>query len=235
MADNKFFSDPEPVKPEAPEPQPITIGEKQYTQDDLTKLVGLGERAAEIEKNYGSFDKFVSESGRRADEIGKYKKQLQEIELQKQAEEEARKSAPPTLTPEQIEQARRQLTELLGGEPITQANFTKMYVNMRQGEKLIEECDDLAGEINGQDGRPKFDRDEIITYMAETGIKKPLLAYKDKYENEIKQWEAGQLAKESKKMATMEPAGVAEVRQPKTTKDNLAQMISESLYGPQTE
>lgn len=227
MADNFFdnngtgTTDPAPV-------EKIKLGEREFDQAELDRLVSLGEKAAEIEKNHGSLDKFVSESGRRADEIGRYKKELDELKAKQ----------PPTetkvgeLTPEQIELAKKQLQDLIGGPPVTQSEFAKMYVAMREGERLIDECEGLAKEIDGKDGRPKFDRQEIIDYMSETGIKKPLAAYKDKYEKEIKDWETKQLTTKPKTDATLPPNGQQDPKVVRPTRDNLQQLIKESLYGP---
>ncbi len=93
----------------------------------------------------------------------------------------------------------------------------------------------IEGEINGEDGRPKFTQDEIINYMSETGIKKPLAAYKDKFEKELEAWQTQQLSAKPKGMETLKPAGQPEPKQPKVNRDNLTQMISEAMYGPQQE
>ncbi len=226
-----FFETP---KEEGAEETPkVKVGEKEFSQEELDRLVSLGEKAAEVEKNHGSFDKFVSDYGRTKEDIGKYKRQVEEMESKmKEAPQ-----APSELSAEQVALAKQQLNMLLGGEPITQGNFARMYVAMRDGEKLLEECDDLAKEINGTDGRPKFDREEMINYMSETGIKKPLLAYKDKYEKELDAWGTSQLTKKPEGMSTLSPSGGGskEPVQPKVTRDNLTQMISEAMYGSQEE
>lgn len=234
MADKKedFFQEGEEG---GDEQETIKVGEKEYSQEDLNKLVGLGEKAAEIEKHHGAIDKFVAESGRRADEIGKYKKQIQEFEEKvKEAQTKDKQVSAEDLSPEQVDLAKKQLYNLLGGEPITQDNFARLYVSMREGEKLIDECDNLSKEINGEDGRPKFERDDIIRYMSEVGIKKPLLAYKDKFEKELKEWETAQLANKKKNQAeTLKPGGDKQPSEVRPTKENLGSMINEALYGPQ--
>lgn len=237
ITDNKFFSS-DPVQTEAPtetapEVPTIKVGEKEFSQDELNRLVSLGEKASEIEKNHGSFDKYVSEYGRRSKEIGEYKSKLEEMETQMASMKQATSAA--DLSPEQVEIAKKQLNNLLGGEPITQGNFAKMYVAMREGEKLLEECDGLAGEIDGKDGRPAFNRDEIINYMSETGIKKPLAAYKDKYEKELEGWQTNQLSAKPKGMDTLQPSGEKAPKEVKANRDNLSQLIAEAMYGPQSE
>jgi hypothetical protein len=232
MADNTdFFKQPEEPKEEA-QAEKVKIGEREFDQTELDRLVKLGEKATEVEKTYGSMDKFVAESGRRANEIGKYKQQLEELQSKIQQSQQGSGE----LSPEQVDLAKRQLNNLIGGEPITDKNFAKLYVAMREGEKLIDECSDLSKEIDGSDGRPKFDKDEIINYMSETGIKKPLAAYRDKFEEQLKTWETGQLAGARPKSIFTQGAGSGEKQpsevRPRTT-DDLAKMLTESIYGPQ--
>lgn len=233
MADD-FFKQPEEPKEEVllEEPQKIKLGEKEYDQSELNKLVSLGEQAAKIEKDYGSVDKFVTEAGRRANEIGKYKAQLEDLQNQIKKSQQGGQE----LTPEQVEVAKKQLNDLIGGEPITDKNFAKLYLAMREGEKLIDECTGLETEINGEDGRPKFTKDEIISYMSETGIRKPLAAYRDKYESELKAWETSQISQAKPKTMFTQNVSVGE-KAPQVVKakniDELAKQLTEELYGPQ--
>jgi hypothetical protein len=232
MADNTdCFKQPEEPKEEVQE-EKVKVGEKEFDQAELNRLVNLGEQAAKIEKDYGSVDKFVTEAGRRANEIGKYKKELEELQSKIQQSQPGNTE----LSPEQVEVAKRQLNNLIGGEPITDKNFAKLYVAMREGEKLIDECTGLSKEIDGADGRPKFDKDEIINYMSETGIKKPLAAYKDKFEDQLKTWETNQLTAAKPRGMFTQDAGSGEKQprevRPRTT-DDLAKMLTESIYGPQ--
>ena len=218
---------------ETEEVQKIKVGEAEYTQDELDRLVGLGKTAETYEKQYNTkFDKAWSAYGKTTQELKEAKERLAEYEKQK----ELQKSSQQQLSPEQIEQAKQQLVQLLGGNPITEQNYAKFYVSMREGEKLLDECTNYETEINGEDGRPKFNKDEIIEYMSETGIRKPLAAYRDKYENELKSWETNQLQNaKGKQMYTNDKASEAkQPTQPKIrTQDDLARALSESLYGPQ--
>ena len=53
MAD-EFFEDKkmEPQVPEEVTPEVIKLGEKEYSQEELSKLVGLGEQAVELETKW---------------------------------------------------------------------------------------------------------------------------------------------------------------------------------------
>lgn len=228
-----FFKQPEEPKEEVQEePQKIKLGDKEYTQEELNKYVGLGQTAEQYEKQYNTkFDNAWKAYGKTTQELKEAKAKLEELQSKVQQPQQSQE-----LTPEQVEVAKKQLNSLLGGEPITQGNFAKMYVAMREGEKLIDECEGLAKEIDGSDGRPKFDKDEIIGYMSETGIRKPLAAYKDKFEEQIKAWETNQLSASKPKDMFTQGVGTGE-KAPKEvrprTEQDLARLLTESLYGPQ--
>lgn len=226
MADN-FFSDATSDKPEV-----IKLGDKEYTQEELNAKVGLADKITEFETKQGQkFDEVVKSWGQRGERIGEMKKQLEDYEKEKA--EAAKKPANVEWTEEMRAQAKSQLEDLLGGKPMTDKELENWYSSRRAGEKLLEECDDLKGEIDGTDGRPKFATEDILKHMTETGIRNPMKAYKDKYETELEAWTKGQLsAAKGTPAHTMgnatsskEPSAV------KITKDNLGALVSEALYG----
>lgn len=234
MADD-FFKQPEEPKEEAvqEEPQKIKIGEKEYTQDEINKYVGLGQTAEQYEKQYNTkFDSAWKAYGKTTQELKDAKAKLEELQSKMQQSQNQGQE----LSPDQVELAKKQLTNLIGGEPITDKNFAKLYVAMREGEKLIDECTGLEKELDGADGRPKFIKDEIINYMSETGIRKPLAAWRDKYEPQLKEWETNQLSAAKPKSMFTQGAGQGE-KQPQEVRpknlDELTRQLTESLYGPQ--
>jgi len=234
MADN-FFQEPE-QQPEAPEP--IKLGDKTYSQEELNHLVELGSRAGEIEKTHGPLDKVVSEFGRRAEEVGKYRKEIDELKKKY----EAPQPQSGELTEEQRLMARVQLEKLIGGKPLTaeelNTQLDQWYTTRRSAEKLLEKCDDYQKEISGEDGRPKFVTEQILNHMQETGIRDPLKAYKDKFEPELEKWKSGELNKsKATGFVTQEPTGLTpkQPRDVKVTKENLSQLVSEAIYGATQE
>lgn len=234
MADRNddFYADDAPAD-ESAEVEKIKLGEAEYTQDELNELVELGGRAKKIQEDHGDLDRFVSEFGRKSQEIGTYKKELEEL----RAKIEDQKADSPTgeLNEFQKEAAKKQISSLLGGEPVTMASLDQWYVSRRAAEKLLEDCNSQEAKIDGSDGRPKFKTSEILQHMTETGIKVPLKAYKDKYEKELDAWKEKELAKEKgtpsftseRRVDNKEPSQV------KPNKDNLSKLVAESLYGPQ--
>mgnify|MGYP001600885643 CR=1 FL=1 len=60
--------------------------------------------------------------------------------------------------------------------------------NQRAGEKILEGAEKLQSEIDGKDGRPAFEIEDVLGHMRETGIRDPYKAYKDKYETELQKY-----------------------------------------------
>lgn len=205
------------------------VGEKEYTQDELNQMVGIVDRVREIESHHGSLDKVVSDFGRRGEEIGRMKSELETLKTQRQ-------TTTSEWTPEQKTAVKQQIVDILGGEPMTDKQLESWYQNRRSGEKLLEECEHYEGEVDGSDGRPKFDKEKILQHMADTGIRNPMKAYKDKYESELEKWKEGELSKAKGNGMFTQTGANNGAKQPaavKVTKDNLGQLMSEALYGPQ--
>lgn len=227
-------------EPPAKEEEKIKLGDTEYTQEELTKLVGLGLRAEDLAKNHGSFDKFITEAGRRAEEIGRLKgveKEAQELKAKLEEYENKKEVNTGELKPEEIQKAREALQTVLGGEVVTTKQLDAWYQNRRSGERLLDECEELEAEINGGDGRPKFEKQSVLEHMASTGIKNPLKAYKDMYEDKLDEWKQSQLNKAKGEPFVTNERG-AQDKQPapvKVTRANLDQLVKETLYGVSQE
>lgn len=226
MADT-FFEDTKKELEQVELPDKIKLGEREYSQDELTKLVDLGSRASEIEKNHGSLDNFVTDYGRTKNKVGAYEKELEELRAKAEATQ-----FPSEFTEEQKKNAQDQLSKLLGGQPLTRQEMESWYVNRRQAEKLLDEMEDLSEKIDGSDGRPKFDTSAVLSYMEQNGTKKPLLAYKEMYEKELEEWKQNELAK-AKPQGIYSEEETAAIKEPKDVRpsaDNLDALLKEALY-----
>jgi len=225
---DEFFQEEEQKAQE--EIEKIKIGEQEYEPKELESFIEKGKKVDEYQKKYNTdFDKAWSSYGKTTQENKALKEQLEAL----QSEQNARKEVVTgELTDAQIQEARAQARKL---GIMTQGDMDSWYQQRRSAEKLLEECSSYEGEIDGKDGRPKFNSEEILNHMADTGIKNPLKAYKDKYEKEIDAWKQSELNKEKgETMPTL--TQTASIKQPKTpsvTKDNIGQMIREQLWGGQ--
>lgn len=218
---------PEETQPESqsesqPEVQKTKIGEKEYTSEELSELVGLGSRAKEIGESHGGFDKFVSEYGRKSERIGELNKKLEEIEKTKVSGE-------PAEVEDQIEQA-RQAARKLG--IVLKDDLDGYYQNRRGAEKLLETCQSLEGKIDGSDGRPKFDTQKVLEFMNQNpGFTDPQRAYEALNLDEVSNWKAEQISKKrSGGISTITETNTNKSPQPVVAnKDNLHALISEQM------
>ncbi len=215
------------------EVEKIKVGEKEFTQDELSSLVGLGETARELESKWNTdITKIYPEFTRKSQRLSELEKEKESWEQEKNKKEEIPED-------EQIRQA-REAAKKVG--LITADNFDEFmgkkfdehYAKRRAGEKLYDEAGSLESKYNGEDGRPKFKREEILDFMRETGIRNPEFAYKQKYEPEIDLWREKQLQAARKGGMITESSSNVGGKFPspvKVTKENLSEMMNKALDG----
>ncbi len=232
MADktDQFFSEEEQKAQE--EIEKIKIGEAEYDQKELESYIEKGKKVDEYTKKYNTdFDKAWSSYGKTTQENKALKEELEQVKSQAQARQQTQVGE---LSEDQIQQAREQAKKI---GIVTQGDLDSWYTSRRAAEKLLEDCKALEDEVNGEDGRPKFTTEEMLTHMQETGIKNPMKAYKDKYETELDAWKESILNKEKgSSLPTLTTGGGA--KQPKNvlvTKENIGQLVREQLWGNQQE
>jgi hypothetical protein len=224
--DNKFFEEEQKAQEEI---EKIKIGEQEYEPKEIESFIEKGKKVDEYTKKYNTdFDKAWSSYGKTTQENKALKEELEELKHKAELRATPQSS---DLTDEQIQQAREQARKI---GILTQGDLDSWYQSRRTAEKLLEECSLIEKEISGEDGRPKFNTEEVLNYMSETGIKVPLKAYKDKYEKELDAWKQNELmkAKPSDTMPTI--TNTQTVKSPKSVavnKDNIGQMIRQELWG----
>jgi len=221
-----------------PDDTKIKLGSEEYTQDQLNELVGFAKSVKEQETRYNTkFDRVWPEYSRS-------QTRLKELENELEQTKRSVASNKSDIDPVQAEEAKKTLKQLgvltkgdlseLG--VITREDFEQNYKVQRATEKLLEDSEDLEKKIDGSDGRPAFKKADILSFMADTGIKNLETAYKIKYESELDSWKENKLSEARKSgMNTMGTGTVPGVnKQPKDvkiTKANLNDMISEALEG----
>lgn len=241
MAD--FFEPKDPDKTgqnvenlEGNEPETITVGDKQYTQEELNDLVGLGQIAREVEQRYSTkLDRVYPEYTKSRQELKELKEQLEELKNQKPQKVEEMDEAQII----QAQKAARQLGILTKEDIADLGLMTKEQVQgfineYRAGEKLLEQSRTLENKYDGKDGRPVYKTEDILEYMQETGIKEPETAYKIKYEEALSTWREKKTADARKSGLVTETTSTAGNKLPqnvKITRDNLDRMVSEALEG----
>lgn len=208
----------EETREEVVEEQKVKLGEQEYSQEELSELVGLGSRARELGNAHGGFDKFVSEFGRKSETIGKLKRELEESNKPKELlDSEA-----------EIEQAREAARKL---GIVLKDDLEDYYANRRSGEKLLETCSTLESSIDGTDGRPKFETTKVLEFMAvNQGFTDPKRAYEAMNLDQIANWKVENLRGNKGGITTMTSAPAQKMPEDrKPDRNSLTDFIREAL------
>lgn len=183
MADEFFKEEPVAEEPQAPEK--IKLGNEEFAQEELQKLVGLGKLAEEYESKY---NRPISQY---YPEYTKSQQKLKELEDQL-AEAKAPKPNQVELSPEQLKVQARQQAKELGILTVDEVNT---YIDQRlAGVKIMDKIDGLI-KTTQEIGKPVPTRQQILDHMQDEGYRDPEKAYKDLFENELKNWELNQAKK----------------------------------------
>ena len=176
----------------------ITIGGVEYQTQEVDDLMGAGKRLKELEEKQGQpVDDILKSWGRRGEEIGNYKKQVEELtgkltELSKPPKKEGE-----ALTEAEIEaqvKAEAKKYGLLTSEEAREL-ATEIYNNNRAGERLLARTNRVLKEAK-KDGRPVVETEKLLEFMADpNNPKDPQNAYEIMFKKELKDWEKTQVGK----------------------------------------
>lgn len=215
----------------------IKIGEDEYSQDELQKLVGLGKIGLEAEEKYNTkIDKVWPDYTKKSQLL----KELEEKEAKRVEDEKVAESkvvAEKTVKGEELtpeEQAKQALGQADGLGIVTKENFGRFYHQLREGERLVDDCKGLEKEINGKDGRPAFVTSDILAHMRSSGVRNPQDAYDLKFKPELNSWREKKIGNAKLGGLVTEGSSTAGKKSPAKvdiTPQNLDKMINESLYG----
>jgi hypothetical protein len=197
-----------PVEPIVDEK--IKVGEKEYSQADLQRLVGLGEIGVEAEQKFKTridsvWPKFQSvinekkaleeklavfENEKQAQHAKELEDRMKQLEVGQKTTQTQTTEPAPQFTAEQIREIAIKQAEELGIGP--QA-MRKTVMEVIEGQKLLNDISGMIDEMT-EDGLPSATTEDILTHMQETGIKNPGKAYKDMFEKEYLEKQAEKLA-----------------------------------------
>lgn len=216
----------------------IKLGEVEYTTEELEGLVKDGQFKREIEEKQNTkIDRVLPEYTKLTQDRKAWETERQELEQLRAEKTVAQSKGSDTLDEATIAAARAEARKI--GiftkddiEAYVNENFPKFYQNQRAGEKLLEGAEKLEAELDGKDGRPKFEIEDILTHMRDTGIRDPYKAYKDKYETELDSWKEKQLRANRREGLLSDSASSAGGKQPaeiRPNKTNLKDLFAEAL------
>lgn len=221
-------------------PETVKVGDKEYSQEELAELVKMGEFGKEVETKLNTkLDKVYPNYTRNTQELKELKAKIEELE-------QAGASKAEQLDPEDevaIKKAREAAKKigLVTNDDIKdfiKSEFPNFYKEHRATEKLLEQASTFEEKYNGKDGKPVFRSDEMLEFMRDSGITSPETAYKVRFEKELDEWKADQLAKSKKSgfyTDDRETTGSKQPVEPRPNKENLERLIQEALYGSDTE
>ena len=206
------------------EPQTIKVGEKEYTQEELSRKVGLGELADELESKWNTkIDRLYPEYTKSTQENTELRKFKEDFEA-KQAEEKLKKGE--ELSPEESKKQAIAEADKLG--LIHSGNVNQFIATFLQARDIRDEASSLLDQAK-EDGKPTTSVDELVDYMFENGFKDPTKAYKDKYDKELDDWKEKQLSKiKSNGMQTLDTS-TAGGKEPEPLKLNNLDSLRDAL------
>ena len=245
MADDFLGKDPE--EGEIVTPEMVEVGGESYSQDDLNRLVGLGKIAVEAEDRYDTkIDRVWPDYGKTKNDLNTARSRITELE---EAAAKAIASKVPTSVEDEVQRAQAVraakdlgiLTseDLAGRGFITKGDIQSVIQEQMEVQKLVDTASKLEKEIDGVDGRPKFDAVEVTQFMQDTGIKNMNVAYKVMHEDALDKWKQTKVSKaKSSGMTTLERSRAGSPKTPeavKVDKKNISEMIKRGLSGEFTE
>ncbi|MFZ5845298.1 MAG: hypothetical protein ACOY0S_02410 [Patescibacteria group bacterium] len=220
---------------ETQEPEKVKVGEKEYTQEELSNLVGLGEVAQEYETKWNrKISEFYPDYTQKSQKLAEFEKKQLEIDALRTEEEEKKlkekAEKKEELTPEETKKLVLEEADKFG--LIHSGNVYQFIANFLAARDLREDAEAIVA-LAEEEGKPKTTVNDLIAYMDETGIKTPGLAYKAKFEKELEEWKAKKVEEiKEEKMQTMDAstAGSKEYQEKKPQSfDELSQAMKSYL------
>lgn len=205
----------------------VKVGDREYSQEELSKLVGLGSTAQELESKWNTkIDSLMPSYTKATQQLKDYEQELETLKK----EQEAKRSA----TPDEMAEARKLLKEQFNvmTKDDFETAFRSRYEVEKAAEKLNSQLDKLAKDIDGADGRPPFKQEDVLRFMADNNLKDPNLAYKIKFEKELDSWKEKQIQSVKKPGLITEKTAGAGNKQPNSvvpTRANLVDLLKEAL------
>lgn len=182
MADKDFFDEATKTEEttEEAEPEKIKVGEKEYTEEELAKRVGLGEVAEEYETKWNTkIDSLYKGYTQATQEKKRLEEELESLKV-KQVETKAQSGV--ELSPEELRDRALAEAKEIG---LVSVKDVDEYIDRRLAAREL--LDDTEGVVSKAKDDFGIDTsvEDLITHMQETGIKNPEKAFKDLYEDKI--------------------------------------------------
>lgn len=232
----------------------IKVGEKEYSQAELQRIVGLGEIGLEAEQKFKTridrvwpnYQQVINEKRELSEKLTKLeqdretaKKELERLTNSQSQTAQQIQQQPANnqfqqqqYTAEQIREAALKQAEELGIGPKAQYELAKRAaMEVMQGQQLISDVSSVIDNMTAE-GLPSVTVEDILNHMQTEGFRNPEKAYKDMFEKEYMQHQIEKTAQLKRGGIASTQQSIAGAKQPptvKVTKDNLDQLVAEAL------
>jgi hypothetical protein len=224
-------------------PSQININGTDYSPEDAQALIELGNKTRELEKSWNSpIDSLASAYGKSQAEVTELRKAKETYEQQINEFKSKQNLGTDTAADEaKAKEAARKLGIVLS-EDLDKNGYVKKddldkYLSEREQKSnavkaVLEEADKLERDINGEDGRPKFNKKMVLAWAQAYGKSDLMEAYKDMHGDTLKEWEKSQIeAKKTPSLKTFKPSSKKEPGDVKVGEDNVKDLLKETLWG----
>lgn len=221
-------------------PEQIIINGQEYSLEDASQLIELGNKWKETESKLNtSLDKVYpkyTETAQRAKELeeqlAERNRMIEELQTKKPEvpEDKAQtlKAARELGLADQdwlVEQGYVRKTDL-------DSYFTEKQSQQKLVDNVLQTANQLEKEIDGSDGRVPFDQKAVLAYASAYNISDLKDAYEQMNERANARWKEAQIAKSERPgLKTMTPGGKKSPEKVRVTDDNFSALWDELTNG----
>lgn len=225
-------------------PSKIVINGQEYDSSDAQELIGLGQKTREYEQKWNtSLDRVWPEYGRLSQEYKTTQSELEKARTQLSQFEQKKDAG--TETESDVMKAREAARKLgiIMKDDLDQSGYLRKdqldsYLEEREMqrkavEQVLQNAENLEKEIDGTDGRPKFNKKVVLSYANTYGFNDLKAAYEDMHADSINAWKEAQISAQKKpglKTLSSTP-GNKEPKSSPVTDDNVNDRLREALWG----
>lgn len=228
------------------DPQPITLGEKQYTQEELEQAVGIAEQAKELEERWNTrLDRLMPAYTQTTQQLSEKDRQIEELNSKLTAQITAKAEAGQEMTDDEQAKFVRENAKKYG--LVTEDNFESLYQTRREAEQNEARASQLIGKVDdfvatqAQEGKPTITKERLVEYMDDNGygemaehnmdraIKN---AYNEMFSSELDDWKLKQLSVNKPSglyTQSQSTAGAKVPEEKRVTSENLSGAINDVM------
>lgn len=232
-------------------PEKVIINGVEYDPSDAQSLIDLGSKTRDFEKQYNTdLSKVYPDYTRATQEAAQYKRDLEARDQRlKEFETKAKQAETPTERKQALEAAREigladrdYLTEKYVSKDDLDKYWQTKSQEQRDTQTILDTGKQLEREIDGTDGRVKYNAKAVLAYASnynffdgkrsyETALKD---AYNEMTEDWNKEWRQKQIdAAKKPGLTTLKTQGLktSPVEKKITSEDDFKEALRESLWG----